>query len=94
MPRALALARRCVAGVSPLSGLSPELRGEADQAMPLGETRAVVANSLLVSRGLPRHDDGALRVSDVSAKWGRRLVKTNWFRRASSELICMGLSAP
>jgi hypothetical protein len=60
MPRAPAHARLCVVGVSlrPLSGLSPELSGEVDQEVPLGETRADVANSLLVWRDLPRHEDG------------------------------------
>ena len=90
MPRAPTHARLCVVGVSlrPLSGLAPELRGEADQAMPFGETSAggctphPTAN---LTHRTPRHPYNGLSVSvrldgggqgaDVSSKWAGRLVK-------------------
>ena len=43
---------------APSVSLSPELSGEAGQAMPAGEASADLTNNSLVSRGLPRHDDG------------------------------------
>ena len=49
--------------------------------MPVGEASADLTNNLLVSRGLPRHDDGhPFRRMSVSTRLGEALTRVRHVR--------------